>query len=66
MRDKSHDEQIIRWAEYVRNNPEKWKAKVKPFIDNQIIIARRFYKKLGETEKGREKIRLLLNERIIK
>jgi len=64
MRDKTHDEQIVRWAEYVKNNPKQWKAKVKPFIDNQIIIARRFYQKLGETAEGKEKIKLILAERI--
>jgi hypothetical protein len=43
-RDKSHDEELVRWAEYVRENPDKWKAKLKPFLDSQIIIARRFRK----------------------
>jgi len=55
-RDKSHDEQIERWAKYILEHPDEWKAKVKPFIDSQIIIARRFYKKLAETEEGRAKI----------
>ena len=55
MRDKSHEEQLERWAEYVKNNPD-WKIKLKPFLDSQIIIARRFYKKLAETEEGRAKI----------
>ena len=60
-RDKSHSEQIERWAEFVRDNPDKWKPKFKDFIDAQIIMSRRFYKKLAETEEGREKIRLLRN-----
>ena len=59
MRDKTHDEQIERWADYVKNNPNKWKANIKPFIDSQILISRRFYKKLAETEEGREKMKLL-------
>jgi len=59
MRDKSHNEQIERWANYVKNNPDKWKVKFKEFIDSQILIARRFYKKLGETGEGREKLKLL-------
>ena len=63
-RDKTHDEQIKRWAEYVKNNPQKWKSHLKPFIDDQIIIARRFYKKLSETEKGREKIKALLAQKL--
>jgi hypothetical protein len=58
-RDKTHIEQVERWAEYVRENPDKWKAKLKPFIDGQFIMARRFYKKLAETEEGRDKIKLL-------
>ncbi len=59
MRDKTHSEQIERWAEYVRDNPDKWKSKFKDFVNAQIIMARRFYSKLAETEEGKEKIRLL-------
>lgn len=59
MRDKTHLEQVERWARYVKENPDKWKSKVKLFIDSQIIISRRFYKKLAETEEGKKKIRLL-------
>ena len=55
MRDE-HMEQVERWAEYVKNNPG-WKAELRPFLDAQIIIARKFYKKLAETPEGREKIR---------
>ena len=58
MRDKTHSEQVERWANYVKNNPD-WKKKLKPFLDSQIIISRRIYKKLAETEEGREKIKLL-------
>ncbi len=58
MREKSHTEQVKRWAEYVKNNPD-WKKQLKPFLDSQIIMARRFYKKLSQTPKGREKIKLL-------
>lgn len=55
MRDKSHEEQIERWAEYVKTHDD-WKIRLKPFLDSQIIIARRFFKKLAETEEGRTKI----------
>ena len=64
MRDKTHIEQIERWANYVKQNPDRWKSKLKPFLDSQIIIARRFYKKLAETTDGRiklEKIKRLKN-----
>ena len=55
MRDKTHMEQVERWAEYVRTHDD-WKEKLKPFLDAQIIMARRFYNKLAETEEGRKKI----------
>ncbi len=59
MRDKTHIEQVERWALFVKNNPDKWKSKVKDFLDAQIIMSRRFYKKLAETEEGKEKIKKL-------
>ncbi|MEK6914297.1 MAG: hypothetical protein AABW83_01475 [Nanoarchaeota archaeon] len=58
-RDKTHTEQIERWAEYIKKNPNKWKRKFKDFLDSQIIMSRRFYKKLAETENGKDKIKLL-------
>ncbi|MEM4605962.1 MAG: hypothetical protein QW103_02940 [Candidatus Pacearchaeota archaeon] len=47
-RDKSHDEELVRWATYVRENPDKWKSKLKSFLDSQIIISRRARKKMKE------------------
>ena len=64
MRDKSHNEQIERWANYVKNNLN-WKKKLKPFLDSQIIISRRIYKKLAMTKEGREKIKKLRDLRKI-
>ena len=58
-RDKTHREQIERWANFVKNNPKQWKPKFKEFIDAQILISRRFYKNLMKTPGGREKIKLL-------
>ncbi len=55
---EEHMEQIERWAEYVRTHHD-WKQKMKPFIDAQILMARRFYRKLAETPEGRAKIREL-------
>jgi hypothetical protein len=55
LRDKSHMEQVERWAEYVRNNPD-WKKKHTKFIDAQFDIANRFYKKLALSPGGKEKI----------
>ena len=56
MRDKSHEEQIERWAKFVREHPNEWKAMVKPLIDGQILMARRFYDKLLNEPLGKEKI----------
>jgi len=61
MRDKTHNEQVERWARYVKDNPDKWKSELKPFIDAQIIMAWRFYSKLSETPEGLEKIKRLRN-----
>ena len=59
MRDKTHAEQIERWAKYVKENPSKWKKNLKPFLDSQIIMSRRFYSKLAETKDGKKKIEIL-------
>ena len=61
MRDKTHTEQIERWAKYVKDNPSKWKEKLKLFLDAQIIMSRRFYSKLAATKDGRKKIEMLRN-----
>ncbi|HLD55517.1 MAG TPA: hypothetical protein VJB35_04625 [Candidatus Nanoarchaeia archaeon] len=58
MRDKSHLDQIERWALFVRENPN-WKKELKKFLDAQLIMARRVYLELEKTEEGRKKIRLL-------
>lgn len=53
MRDKSHVEQIQRWAEYFKKSPVKARRELNSFIDAQIEKARRFYLRL-EKIKGRE------------
>ncbi len=58
-RDSSHGEQIERWARYIKENPDVWKKKFKKFSDAQILLARKAYEKLSETEGGRRKIKLL-------
>jgi len=61
MRDKTHSEQVERWAEFCRDNPQKWKSELKPLIDSQIIIAERFYKNLESSKEGREILLRLKN-----
>ena len=62
---KEHLEQVERWAEYVRTHPNEWKAKMKLFLDAQIIMSRRFYQKLSETPEGREKIKELRSKKYL-
>ncbi len=60
MRDKSHADQVERWALFVKNNPRSaWSMDLKNLIDSQITKANDFYKYLSKTSKGREKIRRL-------
>ena len=65
MRDKTHIEQVERWAEFVKNNPiEKWKPALNQFIDSQFDMAQRFYKNLEKTEKGMKILERLKDARI--
>ena len=57
MREK--DDQVERWAKYVKSHPTEWKRHMTPFLDSQINMANRFYKKLSRTKSGREKIMIL-------
>ena len=59
----SDSEQVKRWAEYVREHPGEWKRHLKPFLDAQILMARRFYRKLAKTPEGREKINLIRDKK---
>lgn len=52
MRDKSHNEQIERWAKFVRTNKD-WKKHLTPFLDSQIIMARRAHKKILALPNGK-------------
>ena len=54
----SHADQVERWARFVRDNPD-WKKKFKEFSDAQILLARKTYEKLAQTEEGRKKIKKL-------
>ena len=57
MRDKSHSDQVERWAKYVKNHPRSdWIKEIKPFIDSQVIMANRVYGKLANEKYDVEKI----------
>ncbi len=65
MRDKSHTEQVERWAEFVRTNKRsKWKPAINELINAQYEIAARFYENLGKTEEGRKILERLKEARI--
>lgn len=60
MRDSTHDEQVIRWAKFVKTHPRSvWIREVGPLIDSQIIMANAFYERLAKTEGGIDKIKKL-------
>ncbi len=64
VRDKTHDEQIVRWANFVRDNPrEKWKPAINTLINSQYELAAKFYKNLQNTEEGRIILERLKKER---
>jgi len=61
MRDKSHEEQIERWALFVKNNPKKWKSIHTEFINAQFKKSEKFYKTLEKTKNGKKKIMRIKN-----
>ena len=65
MRDKTHGEQVERWARYCKEHPQEFKKKIKPFLDAQIIIARNFYKRLEKSEEGRKILLRLKNNQLL-
>lgn len=62
MRDKTHEEQIERWANYIKKNPD-WKRQHKKFIDSQILTAQKFYKNLLKTKEGQRILDRIVEEK---
>ena len=60
MRNKTHKDQIERWAIEVKQNPN-WKRELKPFLDAQIINAIKKYKKILELKNGENKLKRIRN-----
>jgi len=64
-RDKSHMEAVERWAEFVRTAPRnEWKKVMDVFIDAVYEKSDEFYKRLEQTEKGREILKRLNEDRL--
>lgn len=61
MTDKSHEEQVIRWAEFVRDNPDKWKAIHTKFINAQFQKHKQLIARLLKDSNGKTKIIELYN-----
>ena len=65
MRDKLHMEQVERWAEFVKNSHRKeWKDAVNLLVNATYEKADEFYKRLEKTEKGRQILERLKEERL--
>lgn len=65
MRDKTHEDFIERWAEFVKNNSD-WKRHQTEFINAQYDKYLRFIKDLSKTKEGQEKIVELYNIKNLK
>ena len=63
-RDKSHEDQIERWARFCLENPGKWKEIHTEFINAQFEMAENFYRRLAEDEEGKKILRRLKVERM--
>jgi len=55
MRDKTHEDFIERWADFVKTNPE-WKKYQTSFINAQYSKVYKFINELSKTKEGQEKI----------
>jgi len=55
MRDKTHMEQVERWALYVKSHPD-WKKKHTRFIDSLYEKAGSFIHALAKQKNGKDKI----------
>jgi hypothetical protein len=49
MRDKTHLEQVERWAKFFKENPVVARKELNKFIDAQIFKSREFYKRLSKS-----------------
>jgi len=63
MRDKSHLEQIERWAHFFKKDSHRARGELNSFLDEQIIKANNFLKKLEE-ERGRDFVLKLRGVRV--
>lgn len=65
MRDKSHLQQVERWAEFCRSHPYEWKMVQKEFINAQFAMSERFFKKMLESPQGKERLEELRKNKLL-
>lgn len=53
---ENHQEQLERWAQFVRDNPTKWKKHHTKFINALFEKNQQFMQRLLKTPHGKEKI----------
>lgn len=58
---ESHDQQIERWAVFVRENPVRWKKPHTEFINALFAKHDEFRERLLKTPNGKEKLLQLYN-----
>ena len=56
MRDKTHMEQVERWARYVKEHPQKWKKEHTAFINAVYEKAWDAVERISQQPGGKEKI----------
>ena len=56
---ETHSDQVKRWAEFVRDNPTKWKKTHTQFINALYSKHHKIMNRLSKTKEGREKIKKL-------
>ncbi len=62
MRDKSHMQQVERWAHFVRENPAKWKKAHTEFINALFQKNEEVIQRLLKQPGGKEKLKELYNK----
>ena len=59
MRDKTHMEQVERWALYVKEHPTAWKKEHTAFIDSVYHMAWNAVERIAQQPCGKEKVEKL-------
>lgn len=52
----SHEDQIVEWANYIKQNPSKWRAQHTQFLNSQIEMANAALERIKKQKNGKQKI----------